>query len=172
MQWCSDQNPNFELNAMDHRDWPGKQWWAERQACRCTHLTARFPQQSSLFEGLNFIKILFLYVSFLFQNSTTFTLLCRQNRIFVDMYFLKIAVLSPILSTKRLSFNDSTITNYQIVMFSKFVFVLTKYHYWALEKRKIVFHALLLFYVSKIFCREFSRQWWTLWMGLQVSNCN
>ena len=79
------------------------------------------------------------------------------------MYFLKIAVLSPILSTKRLSFNDSTITNYQIVMFSRFVFVLTKYHYWALAKRKIVFHALLLFYVSKIFCREFSRQWWTLY---------
>ena len=43
----------------------------------------------------------FLNVSFLFQNST---LLCRQNRIIVDMaYFLKIDVLSPILSTKCLS---------------------------------------------------------------------
>ena len=39
--------------------------------------------------------------NFFSQNGT---LLCRQNRIFVDMsYFLKIAVLSPILSTKGLS---------------------------------------------------------------------
>ena len=29
---------------MDHRDWPGKQWRAERQACYCTRLTARFSQ--------------------------------------------------------------------------------------------------------------------------------
>ena len=48
-----------------------------------------------------FIYIFFFYVSFLFQNSTS---LCRQNRIFIDMSnFLKIALLSPSLSTKRLS---------------------------------------------------------------------
>ena len=47
------------------------------------------------------IYIYFSKVSFLFQNSTS---LCQQNRILVDMsYFLKIAVLSPILLTKRLS---------------------------------------------------------------------
>ena len=60
-----------------------------------------FRKQSSLFEGLFYLYIFFSKVFFLFQNST---LLCWQNRIFVDMsYFLKIAVLSPILSTKRLS---------------------------------------------------------------------
>ena len=59
-----------------------------------------FRKQSSLFEGLFYLYFV-LNVSFHFQNST---LLCRQNRIFVDMsYFLKIAVLSPILSTKCLS---------------------------------------------------------------------
>ena len=56
---------------------------------------------SSLFEGLLVSGSLFFYVSFLLRNSA---LLCEQNRIFVDMlYFLGIAVLSPILSTKRLS---------------------------------------------------------------------
>ena len=39
MQWCSDHNPTY---AMDHLDWSGKQWWAERQACYFTCLTARF----------------------------------------------------------------------------------------------------------------------------------
>ena len=50
-------------------------------------------------------------LSFLFQNST---LLCRQNRIFVDTsYFLKIAVLSPILSTMHLSTTALTFTEKQ-----------------------------------------------------------
>ena len=89
--------------AMDHRDWPGKQWQAERQACRCTHLTPRFSQTVkpfSVFESLFYVYFV-LNVSFLLQYST---LLYRQNRIFVDMsYSLKIAVLSPILSTKCMS---------------------------------------------------------------------
>ena len=60
-----------------------------------------FLKKSHRFEGLFLSIFCFLNVSFLFQIST---LLCRQNRIFVDMsYFLKIAVLSPILLTKRLS---------------------------------------------------------------------
>ena len=70
--------------AMDHWDWVGKQWRAERQASRCTHLTARFSQTVEPFWRL--ISTSFFNVSFLFQNST---LSCRQNRIFVDMlYFL------------------------------------------------------------------------------------
>ena len=78
----------------------GKQWRAERQACRCTCLTARFSQTVKPFCRFILSIFCFLNVSFLFQNST---LLCQQKRIFVDMsYFLKIAVLSPILSTKRL----------------------------------------------------------------------
>ena len=67
MQWCSNQNPTSSY-AMDHRDWPGKQWWAEHQACHCT----RFTQTLKPFWRL------ILNVSFLFQNST----LCQQNRIF------------------------------------------------------------------------------------------
>ena len=35
------QTPSY---TMDHRDWPGKQWRAERQTCRCTPLTARISQ--------------------------------------------------------------------------------------------------------------------------------
>ena len=42
-----------------HQDWPGKQWRAERQACRCTRLTARFRKQSSLFEGLFYLYFVF-----------------------------------------------------------------------------------------------------------------
>ena len=54
-----------------------------------------------------FLKAYFCYFGFwmypLFQNTSS-TLLCWQNRIFVGMsYFIKISVLSPILSTKRLS---------------------------------------------------------------------
>ena len=86
--------------AMDHRDWPDKQWLAEHQACCCTRLQ-RFSQTVKPFWRLILSIFCFLNESFLFQNST---LLCQQNRIFVDMsYFLKIAVLSPILSTKCLS---------------------------------------------------------------------
>ena len=96
MQWCSDQNPNFELC-----DGSAGQWWAECQACHCTRLTAHFSRTIKPFWRLILSIFCFLNVSFLFQNST---LLCRQNIIFVDMsYFLKIAVLSSILSTKRLS---------------------------------------------------------------------
>ena len=68
----------------------------------CTHLTARFFANSQAFLKAYFIYILVLnvHVSFLFQNST---LLSRQNRIFVDMpYFLKIAILSPLLLTTAL----------------------------------------------------------------------
>ena len=89
--------------AMDHRDWSGtsKQWRAERQACCWTRLTARFSQTVNLFWKIILSIFCVLNVSFLFQNSTSW---CRQNRIFVDMsYFLKIAVLSPSLSTKLLS---------------------------------------------------------------------
>ena len=38
-QWsgnkCSDVPTKIQTTsyAMDHRDWPGKQWWAEHQAC-------------------------------------------------------------------------------------------------------------------------------------------
>ena len=88
--------------AIDQRDWPGKQWRAECQACPCTRLTARFLflQKVKPFWRLILSIFCLLNVSFLFQNST----LCRQNRIFVDMlYFLKIAVLLPISSTTRLS---------------------------------------------------------------------
>ena len=57
-----------------------------------THRVIYYPLVLSIFSFLN--------ESFLFQNST---LLCRQNRIFIDMsYFLKIAGLSPVLLTKRL----------------------------------------------------------------------
>ena len=78
---------------MDHWDWPGKQ-------CRCTHLTAHFSQTVNPFLRLIFFYILFKYPFF----CKIVHLLCRQNRIFVDMsYFLKTVVLSPILSTKRLS---------------------------------------------------------------------
>ena len=88
---------------------PGKQWRAERQACWCSRLTACFSQTVKHFWGFILSIFCFLNVSFLFQNST---LLCRQNRIFVDMsYFLKIAVLSPILSTKRLSTTALVATN-------------------------------------------------------------
>ena len=80
---------------MDHWDWPGKQWRAELQACRCTRLTACFSQTVKPFYRL-ILFISFSNVSFLFQNST---FLCRQNTILVMSYFLKIAVLSPILTT-------------------------------------------------------------------------
>ena len=102
MQWCSDQNPNSRtyMYAMDHRDWPGKQRLAEHQACRCTRVQ-HFLQTVKPFWRLISSIFCFLNESLLFQNST---LLCRQNRIFVDMsYFLKIAVLSPILLTMGLS---------------------------------------------------------------------
>ena len=98
--------PNFEFfnYAMDHRDWPGKQWLAEHQACRCTRLQ-RFSQTVKPFWRLLLSIFCFLNESFLFQNST---LLCRQNRIFFDMsYFLKIDVLSPIFVDKALV-GDST----------------------------------------------------------------
>ena len=81
-----------ELYAMDHRDWPDKQRLAEHQACRCTNLQC-FSQTVKPFWRLILSICCVLNESFLYQNST---LLCRQNRIFVDMsYFLKIAVLSP-----------------------------------------------------------------------------
>ena len=85
---------------MDHRDWPGKQRLAEHQACSCTRLQ-HFSQTVEPFWRLILSIFSFFNECFLFQNGT---LLCRQNRIFVVMsYFLKIAVLSPILSTKRSS---------------------------------------------------------------------
>ena len=80
---------NNGREAMDHQDWQGKQWWAEHQACRYNRLQRAFCKQSSPFEGLFFTIYCLLNLSFLFQNST---LLCQQNRIFVDVYFLKIAV--------------------------------------------------------------------------------
>ena len=46
-QWSGNKHSDVPTKiqtssyAMDHWDWPGKQWRAERQACRCTHLTAR-----------------------------------------------------------------------------------------------------------------------------------
>ena len=79
MQWCFDQNPTSSY-VMDHRDWPGKRWRAECQACHCTRLAARSFANSQAFLKAYFIFILFLNVSFHFQNST---LLCWQNRIFV-----------------------------------------------------------------------------------------
>ena len=104
MQWCSKLPTKIQTSsyAMDHRDWPGKQWLAEHQACRCARLTARLSQTVEPFWRL--ILSIFRFLndsSFLFHNST---LLCRHNRIFVDTsYFLKNAVLSPVLSTKHLS---------------------------------------------------------------------
>ena len=105
-QWsgnkCSDVPTKIQTSsyAMDHRDWPGKQWRAEHQARHCTRLTACFSQAVKPFWRLIFTIFCFLSLSFLFQKST----LCWQNRISVDMSnFLKIAVLSPILLTIRLS---------------------------------------------------------------------
>ena len=108
-QWsgnkCSDVPTKFQtlsyMYVMDHRDWPGKKWRAEHQACHCTRFTARFSQTVNPFWRLILsLFCCFLNVSFLYQNST---LLCRQNRVLFDMlYFLKIAVLLAILSTKRL----------------------------------------------------------------------
>ena len=107
-QWSGNKHSDVPIKlqtssyAMDHWDWPGKQWRAERLACRCTHLTACFSQTVKPFERLILSTCCFwnVHVSFLFQNST---LLCRQNRILVDMsYFLKFAVLLPILSTTAL----------------------------------------------------------------------
>ena len=98
---CGDVPTKIQTSnyAMDHRNWPGKQRLAEHQACRCTHLQ-RFSQTVKPFWRHILSIFCFLNESFLFQNST----LCWQNRIFVDRsHFLKIAVLSPILSTKRLS---------------------------------------------------------------------
>ena len=49
-QWsgnkCRDVLTKIQTSSlvMDHQDWPGKQWRGERQACRCTRLTAHFPQ--------------------------------------------------------------------------------------------------------------------------------
>ena len=79
MQSCSELPPQNQTSsyAMDHWDWPGKQWRAERQACHCTRLTACFSQTVKPFWRLIFIYILFFSnVSFLFQNSTLY----RQNR--------------------------------------------------------------------------------------------
>ena len=42
--------------AVDHQDWPGKQWRAEHQACRWL----AFRKQSSLFEGLFYLYFVFL----------------------------------------------------------------------------------------------------------------
>ena len=53
--------------AMDHRDWPGKQWRAECQARRCTRLTSVPFANSQAFLKAYFIFILFLNVSFHFQ---------------------------------------------------------------------------------------------------------
>ena len=54
---------------MDHRDWPGKQWRAERQTCHCTCLTARFSQTVKPFWRLSLSIFCFLNVSFPFQNN-------------------------------------------------------------------------------------------------------
>ena len=88
---CSDVPTKIQTlsYAMDHRDWSGSDRLSVNcQACHCTCLTVRFSQTVKPFWRLIFSIFCFLTVSFLFQNST---LLCRQNRIFVEMsYFLKL----------------------------------------------------------------------------------
>ena len=110
MQWCSDQTPNFKLMR-----WIIGTGQENSGGCSCTRLTARFSQTVKPFWRLisshSIFTCSFLNVSFLFQNST---LLCRQNRIFVDMsYFLKSAVLSAILLTKHLSMTELLCTESQ-----------------------------------------------------------
>ena len=100
---CGDVPTKIQTSiyAMDDRDWPGKQRLAEHQACRCNSLAALFASSQAFLKAYFIYILFFKWIISFFQNGT---LLCRQNRIFVDMsYFLKIAVLSPILSTKGLS---------------------------------------------------------------------
>ena len=68
---CSDVLTKIQTSsyARDHWDWPGKQWWAERQSCHCTRLTARFLQTVKPFWRLILSIFYILNVSFLFQNS-------------------------------------------------------------------------------------------------------
>ena len=74
-QWsgnkCSDVLTKIQTSnyAMDHRDLPGKQSRArraERQACRCTRLTARFLQTVKPFWRLILFIVCFLNVQFFF----------------------------------------------------------------------------------------------------------
>ena len=122
-QWsgnnCSDAPTKIQTSsyAMDHRDWSGKQWRAERQACRCTRLTACFSQTFKPSKGL-FYYIFSFYVSFLFQNSTYYV----DKTIFVNMSFLKIALLLPVLLTKRLS-NDSALRDTHVISIVMSVFL-------------------------------------------------
>ena len=44
-----DQNAKLRVTPMDHWNWPGKQWRAECQVCRCTRLTACFFAHSQAF---------------------------------------------------------------------------------------------------------------------------
>ena len=125
MRWWSNKIQT-SIYAMDHRDLPGKQLLAEHQAGCCTHLQC-FLQAVKPFWRLILSIFGFLNESFLFQNGT---LLCRQNRIFVDMsYFLKIAVLPPILSTKGLS--TTALMHMNII-----VLMLCLWKYSALQKDK------------------------------------
>ena len=65
-QWsgnkCSDVPTKIQTSsyAMNHRDWPGKQWRAKRQACHCTRLTACFSQTVKPFWRLILLIFCFL----------------------------------------------------------------------------------------------------------------
>ena len=105
-QWsgnkCSDVPTKIQTSsyAMDHRYWPCKQRLALHQSCHCTRLQ-RFLQTVKHFWRLILSIFCFWNESFLFQNRT---LLCQQNRIFVDMlYFLK-----NCCSVAKACVNDST----------------------------------------------------------------
>ena len=87
---------------MDHRDWPGKQWWAECQACCCTRLTVCFSQTVKPFWWLILSLFCFFMYPFFFKivhdyvDKTESLSTCR---IFSKLLFCR----QPILLTKHLS---------------------------------------------------------------------
>ena len=84
---------------MDHWDWPGVQWRAECQVCRCTRLTACFSQTVKPLKKAYFYYICFLNDPFFFKIVYYYV----DKTIFVNMsYFLKL------LFCRKTLVNDST----------------------------------------------------------------
>ena len=72
---CSDVPTKIQTSsyAMNHWDWPGKQWRAEHQACCCTCLTARYSQTIEPFWRLTLsIYIFFSLFWCSFANGNSF----------------------------------------------------------------------------------------------------
>ena len=87
----------------------GKQWRAERQACHCTCLTARFSQIVKPFWRLIFATCIFCYfnVSFLFQNrklNLCWHVVFSQNCCFVANFVDKTLVDDSTRLAKKISF--------------------------------------------------------------------